>query len=637
MQFPDSFFEDEVRDGFFVPGLMKRAWAAQMEVLADIDKVCKKYNIRWFADRGTLLGAVRHKGYIPWDDDLDICMLRDDYIRFNAIAEKELPKGYHIPKEREADHRMLTTVFNSSVSSFDQEHLKKFHGFPMCAAVDIFPLDYIAPDPEDEEFRINLAEILITVALAVNDEKTTPEDMESMLSQVEELLQVKLRRDEPLQEQLFALTEHVFSLYTADEATEVACMPNWVMGRSWKFPLECYKEAVMLPFECIQIAVPKLYLEAVKLQFGENYMQPYRAGGGHEYPAYQRMEQIVLESSRAATDPLSHYFFSKEDLQRPLWKGGDTRPEKVSRDFVHLADNIHKQIFYAIENGDFPSAVQLLAACQNSAIRIGTMLEESIGQGLITVRMLEEYCEQLYLVHELLIRQSPDTEPYSSQKTDSALSLTDWDALHVSLKKQMERIDDSISAHIHDRKEIVFLPFKAAAWKSLEPLWEKARANPDYDVFVIPVPYYYKSLTEQSPELHYEGDEFPDYIPITDYNAYDFDTHLPDAIVIHNPYDNCSFTTSVHPFFYSSNLKQYTGQLVYTPYFQTDEIEPDDTRSIYNMRYYVAMPALVHADKTLLPTRQTRRAYIDYLTAFAGEDTRAIWEEKITLLHDFTI
>ena len=51
MQFPDSFFEDEVRDGFFVPGLMKRAWAAQMEILADVDKVCKKYNIRWFADQ----------------------------------------------------------------------------------------------------------------------------------------------------------------------------------------------------------------------------------------------------------------------------------------------------------------------------------------------------------------------------------------------------------------------------------------------------------------------------------------------------------------------------------------------------------------------------------------------------------
>ena len=142
MQFPDSFFEDEVRDGFFVPGLMKRAWAAQMEILADVDKVCKKYNIRWFADRGTLLGAVRHKGYIPWDDDLDICMLRDDYIRFFAVAEKELPSNYYIPKEREADHRMLTTIFNSNTMPSDKDHLKKYHEFPLCAAIDVFVLDY---------------------------------------------------------------------------------------------------------------------------------------------------------------------------------------------------------------------------------------------------------------------------------------------------------------------------------------------------------------------------------------------------------------------------------------------------------------------------------------------------------------
>ena len=73
---------------------MKRAWAAQLEVLEEIDKVCKKHNIRWFADCGTLLGAVRHRGYIPWDDDMDICMLRPDYIKFNQVAEQELPKSF---------------------------------------------------------------------------------------------------------------------------------------------------------------------------------------------------------------------------------------------------------------------------------------------------------------------------------------------------------------------------------------------------------------------------------------------------------------------------------------------------------------------------------------------------------------
>ena len=54
MEFPDSWFLDEVRDGFFVAGMMKRAWAAQLEILEDIDKVCKKHGILWFADCGTL-------------------------------------------------------------------------------------------------------------------------------------------------------------------------------------------------------------------------------------------------------------------------------------------------------------------------------------------------------------------------------------------------------------------------------------------------------------------------------------------------------------------------------------------------------------------------------------------------------
>ena len=96
IQFEETFFEGEERDGFYIEPMMKRVWAAQMEVLKDVERVCQKYNLDYFADWGTLLGTIRHKGFVPWDDDMDICMRREDYMRFIAVAQKELPKGYAI-------------------------------------------------------------------------------------------------------------------------------------------------------------------------------------------------------------------------------------------------------------------------------------------------------------------------------------------------------------------------------------------------------------------------------------------------------------------------------------------------------------------------------------------------------------
>ena len=81
---------------FIIEPMMKYAWAAEIEVLEVVAEICNRHNIQYFADYGTLLGAVRHKGFIPWDDDIDISMFRSDYERFLKIAPAELPSGWQI-------------------------------------------------------------------------------------------------------------------------------------------------------------------------------------------------------------------------------------------------------------------------------------------------------------------------------------------------------------------------------------------------------------------------------------------------------------------------------------------------------------------------------------------------------------
>ena len=82
MEIPRDYLLDEVRCGYYIPAMMKKTWANALEILSEIDRVCTKYNIKYFADWGTFLGTVRHGGYIPWDDDMDICMKREDYRKF---------------------------------------------------------------------------------------------------------------------------------------------------------------------------------------------------------------------------------------------------------------------------------------------------------------------------------------------------------------------------------------------------------------------------------------------------------------------------------------------------------------------------------------------------------------------------
>ena len=140
---------------------------------------------------------------------------------------------------------------------------------------------------------------------------------------------------------------------------------------------------------------------------------------------------------------------------------------------------------------------------------------------------------------------------------------------------KMSDLCRSLSAWLRDelqkepvKKEVVFLPYKASMWDSLESIWQAAAADEAHcNAYVIPIPYADLTAEHTVREWHCEKDLFPDGVPILDYQSVDLEKLHPDVIFFHNPYDWANRSTTVDPRYYSERLKSYTDQLVYVPYF----------------------------------------------------------------------
>ena len=220
-------------------------------------------------------------------------------------------------------------------------------------------------------------------------------------------------------------------------------------------------------------------------------------------------------------------------------------------ELVKKMEEAHDQIKEFIEQGSIPSALELLEECQDGGIAIGTLIENTEGEGHPTVLILEEYCELIYQIHE-------DLAGNKDINTNKIYKL---------LKRKLIRISNSLKNDLQTKLEIVFFPYKAAMWDSLESVYLAAKEDSECDVYCVPIPYYDLNPDHRFGQVHYEGDAYPKDIEIIDWQSYNFEERRPDVIFIHNPYDNCNFVTSVHPRFYSSNLKKYTDILVYIPYY----------------------------------------------------------------------
>lgn len=196
-------------------------------------------------------------------------------------------------------------------------------------------------------------------------------------------------------------------------------------------------------------------------------------------------------------------------------------------------------------------AKNLLADCQDCAIQIGEIIEKSEGTGTKAVSLLEIYCENLYHM----------------SMTD-AMGKEHLAGMERGMLDVLEQVKYEVKEELaDDLLKVVFMPYKASMWDCMESVWEAAEADEECAAYVVPIPFFERSRQGEVEKECYEGGLFPDYVPVIPYGDFHLEEEQPDIIYIHNPYDNKNYVTSVHPDYYSFNLKKYTDMLVYIPYF----------------------------------------------------------------------
>ena len=233
---------------------------ALLQMLHEIDRVCRKHNITYTLFAGTALGAVRHSGFIPWDDDLDVIMLRPEYERFLALAPDELDGAYYLQQEFSAHWPMFFTKLRKNGTACIERYIPRdpltHHGI----YVDVFPCDNLADAPAKRRHQFLASKAVIARALYQRGYLTDSPGKK---------LAMQLSR---------CLPEKALWAYAVDREETGSRMVHSFFGASSRYeksiyPREWFTETVLLPFEDGEFPVSAHYDELLTALYGD-YMIP---------------------------------------------------------------------------------------------------------------------------------------------------------------------------------------------------------------------------------------------------------------------------------------------------------------------------------------------------------------------------
>lgn len=261
--------------------------------------------------------------------------------------------------------------------------------------------------------------------------------------------------------------------------------------------------------------------------------------------------------------------------------------KKEIKGIIQTMSEAHEHALFLLQNKQIAEASNILSQCQDCAVHIGESIEKSEGMDTRAVSHLETYCEYLF-------------------KMSKTIEKKKLNGLKRQLDGCLEQVKYEIDENIPiDRMKIVFMPYKASMWDCMESVWEAAEADDECDAYVVPIPYYERNERGGVEKFCYEGDIFPKEVPIISYEDFSLDVERPDVVYIHNPYDGNNYVTSVHPDYYTENLKKYVDELVYIPYYILGEGGmPEAHKSLQSYNYI---------DKIIVQDEDKKESMLDFV------------------------
>ena len=273
----DNFYKEETICGHLVTSKMKRLWAVELGCLAELQRICRKHDIKYYASGGTLLGAIRHKGFIPWDDDIDVVMFADDYFRFCKIAPVELShpfffQDFNTESSFGPSKARIRNSNTTGCTKYDYEIADESYN---CGCfIDIFPMFGV----EDSPWRFFLQKALMRFWILP-------------ISGYEMWKKSKRQGKSKWYMLPFILIWELFRMFTshkrlcqrflnvcarAKHYDEVAMLPFSSFNKRWIWRKEWYKDSIIIPFEHLEISCPKDYDPILRQMFGDYTV--YRKG-----------------------------------------------------------------------------------------------------------------------------------------------------------------------------------------------------------------------------------------------------------------------------------------------------------------------------------------------------------------------